>query len=365
MEDYKKQFVSTLKKFMTDLQSTKSSKGIDKVLTVFDKLDPVKVSKKVYKNISKYSEKIKAKDDSLFNESVVVLPDVDVTDFWSHASKNKKDKFWVYLNMLLILSELLVKNLNTKNTSNNSKNNTQNVESFNPYEGVGNDNNEEYGVDDMFTGVDKLDPSKVAPSLTNLAGLVGLDKMLNLDELTKQLQNMDENDIDEATKNINSMLGDNIDESTTSTISEMLSSISKELKNNDMKSGNLFENLSNIANVVADKMQTKINSGDVNVADLWASTKTLASKCKTGSNDSVNPVEFLSGMMEKQYGISMGQDVKNDNENVVANNMTNDMPNDMTNDDYQKVLQNMGLTNIDVTKLDDATKTMLEHMKKK
>lgn len=246
-------------------------------------------------------------------------------------NERQHNKIFVYLKMMYILSEICVNGdgsssdsksrtesksesvdretisvTSESNTEDTAKQNEEKPLEFNPFEGVGGDA-KEYGVKGMFDAVGEYKTEK--PGLSSMANLIGADKLLNLEELTDQLKNMDKKDIDEATQNIQKLMGSNMDQKTSHAIRDMLGSISSELKTRNLKEGNLFDNLTSIANTVAEGMRPKIDRGELDVKDLWASTQNLADRCKeevggAGLPGGLNPMDFFSGMVGNQENLN-------------------------------------------------------------
>lgn len=305
MEEYNDKFLKAFKKLLHEMQKVDDSKGISKLLKIFNKLDVNKLAIKYYDEMSKFSDQIMSLDKSMYNQSVMLPSGINLSEFINKVDDEVSKRLMSYVKIMLILSEIITKQLKIQKIAKMKAKAESTTESdkkseivFNPYEGIGGD--KEYGVDEMFNGVELKVPD-ATPNFSTLAELVGLDKMVDLEKLTEELQNMNESSIDEATNNIKNMMGGNIDDNTTKTITSMLASISKELKTKDLKSGNIFDNLSEIANVVAEKMKPDVDNGNLDVKKLWDSTKQLATKCKDGDTDGFNPMEMLSEIVGKQF----------------------------------------------------------------
>lgn len=347
MANYKNKFSETLEKFIKEMDKICPSKDIDKIKKYYKKLDMKKIMKKYLENMEVHKDKIAAGDVTMFEEDVIVLPGINIKDVWNQMNDKQHNKMFVYLKMLYILSEICVSEDSATSGSNdtetistiadsseltiepveeptlesnqelNRKSNedenedlveTKSLE-FNPFEGVGGNAGGNagggYDVKGMFDSVGEYKIEK--PGLGSMANLIGADKLLNLDELTDQLKNMDKKDIDEATLNIQNLMGSNMDDKTSKAIGDMLGSISSELKTRNLKEGNLFDNLTSIANTVAEGMRPKIDRGELDVKDLWSSTQNLANKCKEevggaglGLPGGLDPMSFLSNMVQNQ-----------------------------------------------------------------
>ena len=253
MEEHYKNFITTLYKFIYDLNRYVPNDGTKEALQIYDKLDTAKIIFRLYHLLNNNLEKIKNKDDTVFNTSFILLPNIDLSIFWSKLIKGQKDKLWIYLNILHVETDILVnskqeqseplaKELVTKEESQVKK------DDFDPFVGVGKDG-EEFGVDQMYAAVPTLDEDKPdGVGIETIMNLTGIDKMINMNELTSQLKNMNTDDIDNATNSIKSLLGPNVDPNTTNLISDMLKSVSEELKNNDLgKGANPITTIKNIA----------------------------------------------------------------------------------------------------------------------
>lgn len=299
MDDYKSKFLKAFKKLLSDMRKFEDSKSIDKMLKVFEKLDTKKLAVKYYEKMKEYSNDIMNLNIKMYDNDVQLPSGIKLSKFMTSLPDDKlKHKYMSYVKLIFILSEII----NKESKVVKSEEISESLE-FNPYEGVGGD--KEYGVDDMFSGVEEL-KVEGTPGFGSLAKLVGIDKMMDLDKLTEELQNMDEEQVSTATENIKNMMGGNIDDKTSKTITDMLNSISSELKNKDLKNGNIFDNLSDIASIVANKMKPDVENGNVDVKSLWESTRKLASKCKSdveeemGANG-INPLDLLSEMVGKEF----------------------------------------------------------------
>lgn len=326
MEEYNARFKETLHKFVKEVHKVTQSKNTEKILNVFHKLKMDKTQEKILTNLTPYADQIKNRDEQMFENKIILIPGINLHTVWNKLSDSQKNKCWLYLKILYILSEICTTNVSkmgdnilktdtnvasetttdnteTENTETENTNKESESESdtdedtelkFNPYEGIGN-NDVNYNVQDMFTGIEKL--GKVdKPSLDSLVKTFGVDKFAELEKLQDQLKNMNEDDIESATQNIQSLMGDNVDKKTLNTL---LTNVANELKNADMSQGNLFENLSNIAENVTKNMRTKIDNNEIDIKSLYKSTNDLAAKC-SGGNSNLNPMNLIQTMIKAE-----------------------------------------------------------------
>lgn len=305
MTDYNSKFIEVFKQFITFVDNVKTTKDTKRIIENIDKLSIPKVQQKFFTKLKPYYEKIEKQDTSLFKQNLVPFPKIDLKPLWRACNTEQRNKLWLYLKMLYILSEINVAQSSiTENDTSNSVDNMTNTtnesssttisKSFNPYEGVG--ENSSLTVGEVYKSVGDIEKPDENFTLKSLGKIIGKDKLKELDNLTEQLKNMNDDDIDNATKNIKGMLGNDVSEDTTKTLNTLMSSIASELKESNMKEGDIFESLSKIATSVANKMKPKLESGEINPQALLESTQKLSEKCSNG-NPNLNPVNLVK-MME-------------------------------------------------------------------
>ena len=287
------------------------------------------IIKKVYSVLTSNVNYLKDRSTKLFNMKdrtndktvkITIIPAIDIGASWNLIDETVQDKIWIYLNSLYVNSTMMINCVNTPDGTNNvscvdffmenlnedgiikefwvkypdstiiSKN------EFNPFVGVG-ANNADYGVSQILSGPSNI-PDGASTSSDGMAQMLGLDKMLNMKELTENLKNISPGEIEKATQSIKSMLG-NVDENTSQMIDIMLSDISNELKKEETTSGNPIDNIVKIAQTVAKGMMPKIDHGKIDMNKIWNQTKNMANNCSDGG---INPLSMLTGFMEKQMG---------------------------------------------------------------
>lgn len=395
MENYYTEFVKNLHKFLSDLNRYVPTKETQEFLTVFDKIDMGKVMLRYLKLMNENENRLKSRDETIFNDSFVILPGMDLSNIWKQLNPKQKDKIFTYLQILYIQAELILNNkeieaipekteaiqkmikdvktyakeekhlaevkpdakeeITTIHTHTESKSEEvkkeekQLVEAnpnleFDPYVGIGNAN-EEYSAGEMFAGISNLPDEGFKPGLGSFAGMIGIDKMINIEELSTQLKNMKKEDIDEATKNIKSLLGNNVDDKTTAILSDMLTNITEELKKDTIGKGNPLDNIIRIAETVASKIKPKIHNENIDMSKLWSTTQNLAQNCKDENGNKLfqggtNPLDLINKMMGATMGATMGGNTSQP----------------MKEEDYlkncNKMLKDMGIDNLDLSNMD-------------
>lgn len=359
MDQNYKNFIKTLHSFIDDLNRYNPSENLKEILNVYEQLDMAKVIFKIHTVLKESGVKIDIEDDSLFKTPINILPGVDLSCEWEKLSKGQKDKMWTYLKILKLETDILM-DFNKTSISNTNKEHddiepekkesegkelvrkesdekkSDEIESdekkpleFNPYTGIGN-NNQTYGVNDLYAATPTFAEDKpTGAGIETIANMIGINKYVNIEELTNQLKNMKKEDIENATNNIKNLLGTD-NNNTSIIISDMLTNIQEELKNNDMSSGDPFKKILKVAELVAGKMKNQLQEKQINISDLLSSTQSVANKCvdKDGKpifSDKMNPFALINQLTSSLNPNSSPQELNN--------NLGQ----------YQNILKNMGI----------------------
>lgn len=359
-------------------------------------LDVTKVGdmiKKVFTVICKHLNYLKKKDPKLFSikeikgnreVKVTILPGIDLEEAYKNFNDSQKAELWKYLKIIFNASLKLIYSVN-KNTDSEINNFSENIEKeipesdvynsfyeknpnsklykksndFNPFMGVGNNTNGNFGVDELTSGPQSL--SDQTPGIGSVAELLGIDKMLNLDQLADQLKNINPNDIQEATENIKKLLGGNVDEGTSEMINMMLHDITSELQKDKLsKGGNPVNSILNIAEKVAKDMMPKIDPKKIDMNKVWQSTQNLAKNYTDQKGEKVfngdnNPLSMLTGLMEKQMNYVKNAQTGNGHVNKQAQN-------EMLKE-YQDIMSKMGMKGANLNGLQNLIETETSKVK--
>ena len=245
MENNKVEFKKYLKVLVTKMNEINQTDSTKKTLKVFDKLNINKVAKRYFEIINPVYSLVENKDQKLFENKLLIMPNINISEYWTLFDDEFKNKVWSLLNVLFVLSDLIRNNDNKKkkpkeesNSETNTENNEENKlvvkenEEFNPYIGVKSGTNK-FSIDELFGGPENLPNDKKKPVLTD-AGLMSqvgkLSKMIDMKKFSEDIKNINTDDIKEATNNIKNLLGGNSDEKTSNLISDMLDDILKNYK---------------------------------------------------------------------------------------------------------------------------------------
>lgn len=356
MESHYENFVATLYRLVYDINRYAPNDEVQKVLEIYNKLDFARVIFRVYNLLQDNLEQIIKKDEMLFGTTFILLPGIDLSQIWGSLSKGQKTKIWTYLTILNIESDILMSLQSvqpaqsgtyqiTQNTTQTTQDvvQTENINneqldgnnegkqlSFNPYEGIG-QSNTNYGVDEMYASLENIDDDTTGgPGLESVIKMIGIDKMVNMEELQEKLKNMKKEDIDEATNTLKNMLGDGADEKTTALISDMLTNISNEMKNDDMNNTDPIKNFMHVAEKVAEELKPRINRDNIDIAKLINSAQSCATKCtdqngKPLFQGKVNPFALL-GQLANMGNANISEEECKNQCNEMLNSMGANLP---------------------------------------
>ena len=274
--------------------------------------------------------KITKEDDK--EVTVTIIPGLDMIYSWYCLLDNDRDNLWFYIENMFISGTKMIHLVNETNTNsfdtkilkeiNYARIKKDFMTAFPEQEievvnimnldvdpfllGVGSNDNEDFGVDNMIASTQDIKNEVTSPGISSMAKMLGVDKMLNMEELSKQLKNINKSEIDEATANIKNLLGSNVDENTSDMIGNILNDITDQLKASDLSNGDPIQNIISIAERVAQNTLPKIDKNKVDIKKVFESTQNLANnyKDKDGKpfmanfGNGANPLDILSSLMQ-------------------------------------------------------------------
>lgn len=336
MEQYYADFVSNLKSLVLELDAFYSTEGTKEFIKIFSELKFGMVIARYNKISNKCKEQLNKKDESLFQDNKFnILPGINLSEIWKKINDSQKDRIWTYLQILHLSSNFLMEysrksNISNKpvgllNTSDYNKQTkpaktqetqetqgTQETQeaskqlTFNPYEGIGVSAplTATYDMNDLMSGPKVLPGEQSQNSSSGIASMLGMGNLLNMDELAKELKNINPEEIEQATNNIKNLLGNNVDKKTSDMLTDMLTNITDELKRepDDANNSNPIDKIVKIAESVAEKMVPKMRAENMDVSKLWKSTQQIASQCGDGNQmfNGFNPMTIINTIMNKQ-----------------------------------------------------------------
>lgn len=261
----------------------------DEELKVFnDKLEQVntkKFIKRYVKLMKKNNDKIISKDESVFDESLYLIPNVDMSRLWKEEklTEESKDNFWEYIQIMYVLGDIYI----------NGK--TDNMELLNCM--LKNNNEEKEEEKNNSNMLNKL--MSLGSSLKDMNdGDINLEKIVNkisgdsLDEINNQLTDIKGEDINEASENIKKIFSKNKTKSS-DFICDMVSDISNEL-GNVSKEGKGIESILKIAENVSEKFKPKLESGEFDINDLLLSAQSVMKDIYGDDANNLTPMNVMT-----------------------------------------------------------------------
>lgn len=288
-----KTFVEYFKKLLEDINRYCPNNILNEYIINYDKLIIEKVLVKYHNLTSKCIAKINAKDNTLFDSPFVILPNVDLSEFWPNLSSGQKNKLWIYLKMLHVESEHLVTfkpaaALERKMTIVTKKDEKIN---FNPYVGIGGDNVGNIGVNEICDNIDVgAEDYSGAPGLETIINMFGIDKVLNQSNFAEEIKKLQEGNIDAMTDSIKQMFSSDVNQKTTDMMNDILSDLSTEFKTANMNPNKPGQGLAKIAGNVIKKTGQKYDKEDIKQIDLKGLLSSTSKMVENITDDKGNKV---------------------------------------------------------------------------
>jgi hypothetical protein len=233
-------------------------KKIYKTLTQnLDMLDPVPLIQLFY-----------LKNES--GETVTIIPGLDIGLVAESFTDEEKDVLWNHLYMMYISSITMISANNTyaqdeRLTNIMPKLKEKIVRSgltigkdkglFNPFIGLNKiEEDGEYDLNHMYTNVGASPMPDMGAGLSagmtmeDIFKLVGVDKMIDIDQLNDQLKNCKQEDVDDATNNITKLLGAENDSDVKDVCQTLVSEIVSDLRTNGLT--NMFDTAKSVTSKI-------------------------------------------------------------------------------------------------------------------
>jgi len=327
--EYKKYIYESTQEKVSDNLSKLKSSSESFLKSIMDKKMTMEgvsgIIKKIYEVVQPNYELFKSKNPRMFQlkktkiendisrqVTTTVIPGIDMIYSWYCLSRANRELLWFYLDNLYISGTRLISLVNNDESIidrdiNYVKLKAAFTEVFgkdcdllditnldvDPFLGIGlNVGEDNYGVDD-FLNPDK--PQAEKPGLASMAKMLGVDKMLNMDDLKNELKNISKKEIDDAGNNIKSLFGGGADDNTSNVIGSILSDITDHLKNDELSGEDPLKSIMAIAETVAKKAMPRIKKNNVDMTKIMESTKNATSKLI--GKDIDNPMDVMNNVM--------------------------------------------------------------------
>jgi len=298
---YIKGFKKDLKEFLDFLYNINNTDEIKRMIDNIDNINYKKLASYIFIKTKDISNRLKKHDETLFLEEVRFFPGINISIYFNKLNDDNKNIFWEKIVRLHIYTYIIVEHVE-KNVKNELEKVDKNKleEKEKELKVIGNkslfdlikeeEDNESDDEDDGF----------------NLNKLIS--QVLDVDDFSEKIKNIDDDDINKITGTVSSILGDNINDKSKDLIKGMIKGVSEEVKDIDFKNGDIIENVQNLADKVSQKyINDKTKHNDIK--QLAESTNDIMKDF--GESDKINP-EMITTIMKK-----MGIKDKNINQDVI------------------------------------------------
>lgn len=228
-------FISTLYKLVHDVNRYVPSKNLSTILDRYKNLNFATVVYKVGTLLKDNLKAITEKNQELFNDTFIVLPNFDLKVFWPKLKTGQKNKVWIYLSILQIESEIILIEASKKEDVEEKviekvEEDDEKLIKFDPFEGIGSDDT---NVTELYESISLMDKEEGGPGIESVMKMLGVDKMIDLKGITDQIRGMTAESIKANMEKLSEVLGDDMDQDTHDIVETMLFEMNKGLQNQD------------------------------------------------------------------------------------------------------------------------------------
>ncbi len=225
-------------------------------------MDQVKVIKKVYKVLTQHKELLKTRDVNLFTvrtpegKIMTIIPGLNINLNISLMNEEQLENLWSNIETMFVTSVKMVYLMTAESKHvpevlelvNELEKNALKKLQNNFFMGLNTEGENIVNMDQLMSS-DIVIPGTEAN--TGILGRLGVDKLMDTENLANEIKKFDDNDINETISTLTSMLGNDSD--IKDVCSTMVKSVLEDIKTNGI--GNMF----NIAERVSGKIGDKID----------------------------------------------------------------------------------------------------------
>lgn len=251
--------------------------------TTDDEYDQGRIIKKIYKTLTLNLDKLDPEPQpslfSLKNEqgaTVTIIPGCDIGLIVGALNEDESATLWNHVYMMYISSVKMITIINNHNKEGKAWDLLPKFQeriiraglivgkdrkTFNPFLGLGfqQDAPQDYGVDQMFTGVDELRTGMEAGlSMEDVFKMFGIDKLGDFGDITQlneQLKNCKQEDIENTANNLTELLGAEDDGDVKNACHTLVTEIVTDLKTNGLT--NMFDTAKSVSSRIGTTIDKK------------------------------------------------------------------------------------------------------------
>ena len=259
-------------------------------------VDHVKIIKKVFYVLKDNVELIKTKNSNLFtirnreNKITTIIPGLNINLIYSYLSDEQQNELWTQIYIMFVSTVTMVY-ANTSETRHKQHVldavdycKKELAKSSNPminvFMGLGN-SDKDLNLESLMNK-DIMIPGTEANA--GLLGSLGVDKLMNLDNLSNEIKNFTENDVNETIDTLGGLLGNDTDVKDVCTT--MVKTVINDLKTNGIE--NIFDVAKRVSSQLAGKIEPNKMAKTANkMTDLMSKN---SDKLKDLKDDNGNPI---------------------------------------------------------------------------
>lgn len=315
MSDYFNLFIANLYKFISDLNRYIPDPQLELFINSFNNINFNMIIVRYLKKLRPFQDLLKTNNETIFDNPLFIFPEINISSFWSKLQKGQKSKIFAYLQVLYIQAELILEKDNKENIEflDNIKTNE-----FNPFMGLGQENT--FNIECMKEGIENMVDENIGkPGIESMIGSLGIDKMLDVDSILKNLNQMSDEEIEGTTSTFQKMFHGN--EKVETFISDIISNFRQELSENIKPDKNNFADVMKMAQNVSDKIKPDIKKEDIDVGQLINNLKNMTPNDNSPLSNQLHNLANIMGKFAKNPSSA--------NMNKMMANMQGAMPNGM------------------------------------
>ncbi len=288
-----KKFIGVLKMFIDELHSLVPTSETEKLISIFDKLNTDKITKRVYDSLVTIKDEIYSKNPIIFTKPLLILPNIDLSSIWNKIDDDAKGRMWIFLQLLHIPSCSVC-----------------DIENFNPYMGVEGGN---ISINDICNEI-KSNPTfngyKDGPNMnmfvSKILGSMGFDMNKLMEGLNEGIKELTDDNIKSASDTIINQFGIS-DPNTVNLFNKMFTSVAKQIRTEDLSNEKGIDGFIDVfskitSNVFEEVIKPEIDSGKINVEEISKAQQNMFNSINNNITDKsiINPIELLNKMQNDQ-----------------------------------------------------------------
>lgn len=223
-----KEFRDHLQQFLNELYKISSSKQIKDILDRYEEMKTKKLAKKIYSVLQHNTQLIHKKDTIIFNNNLIILPGVNLSDIWKKCSTEQQNTIWLYLELLSLSCSIILSEEETlTNRFTEQSNDAAEIIKkmpFDPLQGIGK-SNQDYSLSDIYTQQPESQQEAGSSMIGNVASMLlksfDLNKYIDVQKLIEKANKYSDKDFEDIMEKVKTNYCSDIDETSYNDMKEM------------------------------------------------------------------------------------------------------------------------------------------------